>query len=207
MRDEIVTSYFIPPPSALRPLRLARTLSNQHIQPHLCEPRREGAQTLRDRLFHGIEAVPDALDRGGQQGALQLLAFDVVHDLALLKPVDGAPLAGRGAVALRPWERGEKPPNVRTDNTSERVANVLAQSNLPAALNYVRPAFRRYGLGRQLAQALIDAATQAGYSAMLLDTLDDMEAARGLYESLGFEEIPPYYHNPLVGAHYLKAEL
>ena len=38
----------------------------------------------------------------GKQGPLQLLAFDVVHDLALLKPVDGAPLAGRGAVALRP---------------------------------------------------------------------------------------------------------
>lgn len=38
----------------------------------------------------------------GRQGALQLLAFDVVHDLALLKPVDPAPLAGRGFVALRP---------------------------------------------------------------------------------------------------------
>jgi S1-C subfamily serine protease len=38
----------------------------------------------------------------GRQGALQLLAFDVVHDLALLKPVDPAPLAGRGAVELRP---------------------------------------------------------------------------------------------------------
>jgi serine protease Do len=38
------------------------------------------------------------------QGALQLLAFDVVHDLALLKPADPAPLAGRGAVPLRPAE-------------------------------------------------------------------------------------------------------
>ena len=38
----------------------------------------------------------------GQQGALQLLAFDVVHDLALLKAVDPAPLAGRGAVGFRP---------------------------------------------------------------------------------------------------------
>ncbi len=38
----------------------------------------------------------------GQQGALQLLAFDVVHDLALLRPVDAKPLAGRGAIALRP---------------------------------------------------------------------------------------------------------
>ena len=72
---------------------------------------------------------------------------------------------------------------------------------------YVRRAFRRFGLGRLLAQALIDAATQAGYSAMLLDTLDEMEAARGLYAALGFEEVPPYYFNPLPGAHYLKVDL
>jgi ribosomal protein S18 acetylase RimI-like enzyme len=72
---------------------------------------------------------------------------------------------------------------------------------------YVRPGFRRYGLGRLLAQALIDAELQAGYSAMLLDTLDDMEAARGLYTTLGFEEVPPYYFNPIPGAHYLKVDL
>jgi GNAT superfamily N-acetyltransferase len=72
---------------------------------------------------------------------------------------------------------------------------------------YVRKAFRRFGLGRQLAQALIDAATQAGHSAMLLDTLDEMEAARELYTSLGFEEVPPYYFNPIAGAHYLKVDL
>jgi putative acetyltransferase len=72
---------------------------------------------------------------------------------------------------------------------------------------YVRRAFRRFGLGRLIAQALMDRATQAGYGVMLLDTLDDMEAARGLYTSLGFEEIPPYYFNPIPGAHYLKAEL
>jgi putative acetyltransferase len=72
---------------------------------------------------------------------------------------------------------------------------------------YVRPAFRRFGIGRILAQGLIDAAVQAGYSAMLLDTLDDMEAARGLYESLGFEAVPPYYFNPIPGAHYLKVDL
>jgi len=72
---------------------------------------------------------------------------------------------------------------------------------------YVRPAFRRFGLGRQMAQALIDYAVQAGYSSLLLDTLDEMEAARGLYLSLGFEEIPPYYFNPNPGAHYLKVDL
>jgi ribosomal protein S18 acetylase RimI-like enzyme len=63
------------------------------------------------------------------------------------------------------------------------------------------------GLGRLIAQALMDQAVRAGYSAMLLDTLDDMEAARGLYVQLGFEEIPPYYFNPIPGAHYLKAQL
>jgi ribosomal protein S18 acetylase RimI-like enzyme len=72
---------------------------------------------------------------------------------------------------------------------------------------YVRRAFRRFGLGRLLAQQLMDLATQAGHSCMLLDTLDDMEAARGLYASLGFIEIPPYYYNPIPGAHYLKVEL
>jgi putative acetyltransferase len=72
---------------------------------------------------------------------------------------------------------------------------------------YVRPAFRRFGIGRLLAQALLDRGVQAGYSNLLLDTLDDMEAARGLYSSLGFEEIPPYYFNPIAGAHYLRAPL
>jgi ribosomal protein S18 acetylase RimI-like enzyme len=72
---------------------------------------------------------------------------------------------------------------------------------------YVRRAFRRFGLGRRIAQALMDEAAELGYSAMLLDTLDDMEAARGLYASLGFEEVPPYYFNPVPGAHYLKADI
>ena len=72
---------------------------------------------------------------------------------------------------------------------------------------YVRPAFRRFGLGRVLAEALLDEARRAGYSVMLLDTLDEMESARELYSTLGFEEVAPYYFNPIAGAHYLKAEL
>ena len=72
---------------------------------------------------------------------------------------------------------------------------------------YVRPGQRGSGLGRRLAQALLDEAHRAGYSVMLLDTLDDMEAARSLYATLGFVEIPPYYYSPVAGAHYLKAEL
>lgn len=72
---------------------------------------------------------------------------------------------------------------------------------------YVSKAFRGFGLGRQLAEAVLEAAVRMGYHTVLLDTLDDMESARALYEDLGFEEIPPYYHNPLPGAHYLKVDL
>ena len=72
---------------------------------------------------------------------------------------------------------------------------------------YVRKPFRRFGLGRTIAQSLIDEARRSGYSVMLLDTLDEMEAARSLYVTLGFEDIPPYYYNPLPGAHYLKVVL
>ncbi len=104
----------------------------------------------------------------------------------LLALVDGAPA---GCVAMRPLPEA--------DHT-----NACEMKRL-----YVRRAFRRFGLGRLLAQQLMDLATQSGHSCMLLDTLDDMEVARGLYTSLGFEEVPPYYFNPIPGAHYLKVEL
>lgn len=72
---------------------------------------------------------------------------------------------------------------------------------------YVRKAFRAFGLGRELAEATLDAARQIGYTSVLLDTLNDMEAARALYTDLGFVEIAPYYHNPVPGSHYLKADI
>ena len=72
---------------------------------------------------------------------------------------------------------------------------------------YVRRGFRGSGIGRTLAEACLEQARQAGYGSLLLDTLDDMERARALYEDLGFTEIPPYYHNPIPGAHYLRVAL
>lgn len=72
---------------------------------------------------------------------------------------------------------------------------------------YVRAEFRGLGLGRMIAEALVDRARQAGYSVMLLDTLNDMAAARELYGSLGFVETEPYYYNPVAGSHYFRLEL
>lgn len=72
---------------------------------------------------------------------------------------------------------------------------------------FVRRAFRGFGLGRQLVEEIISLARLAGYTTMLLDTLSDMETARALYQEAGFYEVPPYYHNPIPGAHYLKVDL
>ena len=72
---------------------------------------------------------------------------------------------------------------------------------------YVRPAGRSSGLGRQLAEAVIAAAQERGYSRMLLDTLPEMTAAQALYQSLGFRETGPYRHNPVAGAAFLELRL
>jgi ribosomal protein S18 acetylase RimI-like enzyme len=112
--------------------------------------------------------------------------YDAPRGALLLALVDGAVA---GCVALRPLDDVDYP----TACEMKRL--------------YVRQAFRGSGLGRQLAEAIMDEARANGYDRVLLDTLDDMEAARALYDELGFSEIPPYYHNPIAGAHYLKAEI
>jgi len=128
------------------------------------------------------------------RGAL-LLALVSTADTAV--PVKGLPLQRAngglahvaGCGALRPLDSADYP-------------NAAEMKRL-----YVRPEFRGVGLGRQLAEAILDAARGAGYACVLLDTLDDMESARALYEDLGFVEVPPYYHNPIPGSHYLKVDL
>lgn len=104
----------------------------------------------------------------------------------LLATVDGR---YAGCCAMRPLDTSDYP-------------NACEMKRL-----FVREAFRGLGLGRKLAEGILDAARMAGYDCILLDTLNEMESARALYEDLGFAEIPPYYYNPIPGAHYLRAEL
>jgi len=72
---------------------------------------------------------------------------------------------------------------------------------------YVRPTHRGAGLGRDLANELIEDARAQGYRTMLLDTLGSMTAARALYRDLGFVPVAPYYDNPLPGVMYMALEL
>jgi len=61
---------------------------------------------------------------------------------------------------------------------------------------YVSDHARGLGLGRQLLEALIASAKDAGFALMRLDTGDRLNEAISLYESMGFERIPPYHTYP-----------
>jgi putative acetyltransferase len=58
---------------------------------------------------------------------------------------------------------------------------------------YVRPDGRGMGVGRALALAIVAEARRLGYRRMVLDTLEAMTPAIGLYRSLGFAETEPYH--------------
>lgn len=72
---------------------------------------------------------------------------------------------------------------------------------------YVRPSHRGMGLGRTLAECVIDEARAIGYARVKLDTLPMMAAAQDLYRELGFTEVAPYRDNPIAGARFLALEL
>lgn len=72
---------------------------------------------------------------------------------------------------------------------------------------YVCPEYRGREVGKALAQACIKGARRQGYKEMVLDTLPGMRGAIRLYQSLGFQVIPPYYDNPVPDVIYLGLEL
>jgi putative acetyltransferase len=73
---------------------------------------------------------------------------------------------------------------------------------------FVREDFRGQKLGNILIEKLIEEARAIGYEKMRLDTFPPkMAKAVELYESHGFREIPPYYHNPYGEALYMEKDL
>lgn len=72
---------------------------------------------------------------------------------------------------------------------------------------YVRSFARGAGVGRALAEAVIERARTLGYAHMRLDTMPSMAAAATLYRSLGFVEIAPYRFNPVAGATFMELRL
>ena len=73
---------------------------------------------------------------------------------------------------------------------------------------YLRESARGYGIGQLLIGRIIADAREIGYGKMRLDTYPPkMEKAVRLYESHGFCEIPPYYHNPHEGVLFMELAL
>jgi ribosomal protein S18 acetylase RimI-like enzyme len=72
---------------------------------------------------------------------------------------------------------------------------------------YVKPGFRKHGLGKELVERIINEAKQRGYKFMRLDTLATMQSAIKLYKAYGFYEIPAYTFNPIPEAVYLELRL
>jgi ribosomal protein S18 acetylase RimI-like enzyme len=72
---------------------------------------------------------------------------------------------------------------------------------------FVRPQWRGSKLGRELAEAIMQRAREAGYQLMRLDTLPSMDRARKLYASLGFYEIESYRFNPIAGTSFMEVKL
>ena len=72
---------------------------------------------------------------------------------------------------------------------------------------YVRDDFRGMGIGRMLAECVIDEARALGYGVVKLDTLPGMREAQRMYAELGFVDTAAYNDNPVDGVRFLALEL
>jgi putative acetyltransferase len=73
---------------------------------------------------------------------------------------------------------------------------------------FVRPAFRGLHVGKQLMDAVLEAARSMGYRRVLLDTVTGkMDKAIAMYRAYGFREVPSYRVNPVDGVIYMELEL
>jgi putative acetyltransferase len=73
---------------------------------------------------------------------------------------------------------------------------------------FVKDEFRGQKIGIKLIEKLFEEARNIGYEKMRLDTFPSkMGKAVSLYESYGFREIAPYYHNPYGETLFMELDL
>ncbi|MDZ4827652.1 MAG: GNAT family N-acetyltransferase [Actinomycetota bacterium] len=61
---------------------------------------------------------------------------------------------------------------------------------------WIRPEFRRLGLGRILSETALAHARELGFTRMVLDVVPSRTGAIALYQSLGFVRISPFHDYP-----------
>jgi ribosomal protein S18 acetylase RimI-like enzyme len=72
---------------------------------------------------------------------------------------------------------------------------------------YVKPYFRRMGIGKNLANAIIEKAVQLKYKRMRLGTNELFTGAKELYSSLGFKEAGHIESSSLKSSVYMELKL
>lgn len=93
--------------------------------------------------------------------------------------------APAGCVALKPLELAQ------AAHAQERACEMKRL--------WVRPAQQGTGLGRRLAEKIMETARKRGYTAMYLDTMpESMRAAYRLYCAMGFTRVDRYNQNPVL---------
>lgn len=139
-----------------------------------------------DLAFQNYAAELDGLPGkyGPPTGAL-LLARDTATDEVL------------GCIALRPLQ-------LAPEYRARRQGNVRS---CEIKRLFVYPAARGRRVARLLVGEAVKAARREGYQEVLLDTLSRMKPAISLYKSEGFDEVEPYYYNPLDGVLYLAKRI
>lgn len=156
------------------------------MTPRIDQPSRHEELELIRQLFQEY-AESLSFDLGFQNFAEELAdlpgKYAPPSGCILLAKVDGQ---AAGCVALKPLASG-----------------ICEMKRL-----FVRPQFRKTGLGRMLAEQIIRAARQIGYDRIRLDTIPSMMGnAVSLYRALGFQEIPAYCKNPIQGAMFMELRL
>lgn len=68
---------------------------------------------------------------------------------------------------------------------------------------YVKPEARGLHLGDSLVKEIISRARAAGFTEIVLDTIEPLKAAISLYQKNGFQRCEPYYNNPMNDVVYM----
>ena len=126
----------------------------------------------RARHTQDIELIDRYFDAADFEDEVATLRKYMPPDGALLlATLDGEPA---GCVALR-----------RIDETTCEMKRM-----------FVPPELHGRGIGRALADAILDEARALGYTSMVLDTSIRQKEAQALYRKLGFQPTEPYYDMP-----------
>jgi ribosomal protein S18 acetylase RimI-like enzyme len=153
-------------------------------------------EIIRVQTVTEIGAARDLFVEYAQSLGFSLCFQGFDHELANL-PGDYAPPKGRLLLAL-------------VDGAPAGVIGLRALEGDICEMKrlYVKPDFRGHGLGRQLADRVIEEAKKIGYTRMRLDSVaDQMQTAIAMYRKMGFSEIAPCRESPMPSVVYMELAL